>query len=110
MSPNINKERLAIGYYIDRYNGKLVTYINYYAYHGYDYKFKKIYLKSFPIFSIVYDLLNSAVKHNSNRIKGFREDSNWIMAEEMCRRYIYDNLLTDSERLIVNMGGEYGED
>jgi len=110
MSHNIDKEKLVIGYYVDHYNGKLVTHINYYAYHGYDYKFKKIYLKNFPIFSIVYDLLNSAIKHNNNTIKGFREDSNWIMAEEMCRRYIYDNLLTNSERLKVNMGGEYGED
>lgn len=110
MSLNINKERLVIGYYVDHYNGKLVTYINYYGFDGYDYKFKKIYLKNFPIFSIVYDLLNSAIKHNSNRFRGFREDSNFIMAEEMCRRYIYDNLLTNSERLKVNMGGEYGED
>lgn len=106
MSHNIAKESLAIGYYVDHYNGKLVTHINYYGFSGYDYKFKKIYLKSFPIFSIVYDLLNSAIHNN----REFRDESNWIMAEEMCRRYIYDNLLTNTEKLMVNMGGEYGED
>ena len=100
---NLDKNRLAIGYYI--VNGKLISEINY-KFNSNNYK--KILLKEFDsIFPTIYELFNSA--YNNTELY-FRNNSNWIIAEEICRRYIYDNLLTDSDRLMVNMGGEYGED